>query len=527
MALGMSTTMLPGGALTARSGTRRMKGGTVGSKNSEFLRFVERNEDAFTSAEDTAVEDVRRILADVRAQYDHVHADAERREAELSRLREAIRIADQAGHVGQTETSKKEDLQTSLGKQQEEAQESIKAAQTARKVYTHMLGRIQKEQVLMKEKLLIMEKHLSRKSHETHRKTSTQERLSRKSAQTAQDLDILESDIEHERLVRDEAKQNMRSALDGRMEAKERRSRFDEWRREVALDAANEAFNASAGRLRKLYAVEKLAGNYLQKITFEQVEHSQTVEDGFQKIREVTGLTDVMDIVHKFLNREVEQEQLKTSVKDAEARLETLRDQYERFKRDADGVSFSPDPARARMMFFDVEEYEAKFAIVQKEFEASRARLQQSTLQMEHMKRWANRMSKSLAGFEECVRVDRPAELPVFFQQMQKAIGNFIDHIAQLISSGKVQKKNMSQVASKEYHEARRLLADKDFQKVNCRVPPHLDAGRPTLGQAGGEEDDLMAQHLADRENSKREAMDRHAEAQRRAEAQKKRAGAK
>merc|ERR1719499_475344 len=134
------------------------------------------------------------------------------------------------------------------------------------------------------------------------------------------------------------------------------------------------------------------------------------------------------------------------------------------------------------------------------------------------MKRWANRMSKSLAGFEECVRVDRPAELPVFFQQMQKAIGNFIDHIAQLISSGKVQKKNMSQVASKEYHEARRLLADKEFQRVNNRLLKD-DGGGAKQGQAGGEEDDLMAQHLADRENSKREAMDRHSEAQRRAEA--------
>jgi hypothetical protein len=29
----------------------------------------------------------------------------------------------------------------------------------------------------------------------------------------------------------------------------------------VALDAANEAFNTSAGRLRKLYAIEKLSGN--------------------------------------------------------------------------------------------------------------------------------------------------------------------------------------------------------------------------------------------------------------------------
>merc|ERR1712129_119415 len=114
----------------------------------------------------------------------------------------------------------------------------------------------------------------------------------------------------------------MQDAKEAKANAERRRKKFEEWREEVAKNAANEAFNASAGRLRKLYAVEKLAGNCLQKITFEQVEHSQSVEDGFQKIREVSGLTDVMDIVHKFLNREVEQEQLKTSVKDAEARLE-------------------------------------------------------------------------------------------------------------------------------------------------------------------------------------------------------------
>merc|ERR1719465_79725 len=92
------------------------------------------------------------------------------------------------------------------------------------------------------------------------------------------------------------------------------------------------------------------------------------------------------------------------------------------------------------------------------------------------MKRWANRTGRALAMFEECVRVDKPADLPVIVQQ---------------ISSGKVQRKNMSQVASKEYHEARRLLADKDFLKVNCRVPAAPDAGRPASkqGQSGNEED--------------------------------------
>merc|ERR1719262_2138783 len=203
-----------------------------------------------------------------------------------------------------------------------------------------MLNRITKEQAILKEKMLVMQAHLGRKGQEAMRKMSQQERLIRKGAESSQELEMMEHQVEQERFVREEAHKGMLNALQAKMDARERRARFEEWRHEVALDAANEAFNASAGRLRKLYAIEKLAGNCLQKVTFEQVERSQTTEDGFQRIREVTGLTDVMDIVHKFLNRAVEHEQLKSSVKEAEVRLETLREQFDRFKRDTDGLTF-------------------------------------------------------------------------------------------------------------------------------------------------------------------------------------------
>lgn len=270
--------------------------------------------------------------------------------------------------------------------------------------------------------------------------------------------------------------------------------------------------------------LKSLRATHCKKITFEQVEHSQNTEDGFQKIREVTGLTDVMDIVHKFLNRDVEQEQLKSSVKEAEVRLETLRERFERFKRDTDGVTFDPDPNRARLIYIEVEAHEAKLNLVLKEHEQSRQRLQQSTLQVEHMKRWATRMRSSLSMFEEFVRVDKPSELLLFFQQMQRAVDKFINHIVKQISEGKVQRKNMSQVASKEYHEARRLLADKDFLKVNCRVPASMDAGRPLAGSAGGDEDSLSL-HQQERERCKHESKEKLAEAQRRAEHQKKKSG--
>eukprot|EP00930_Biecheleria_cincta_P079329 TRINITY_DN6711_c0_g1_i1.p1 TRINITY_DN6711_c0_g1~~TRINITY_DN6711_c0_g1_i1.p1 ORF type:complete len:541 (+),score=141.28 TRINITY_DN6711_c0_g1_i1:41-1624(+) len=522
------------GTLSARgaslTSSRKLKHSLAdaGKTNAAFLKLVERTEDAFTSQDDTAVEEVRRILADVRTQYDQVHLEAEKREAELTRLREQIRVVDRSHGSGTEASVKQEEMRVKIEKQLEDTLKAIHEAQTAQKVYTHMCGRISREEALLREKLLAMEGHLQRKTTESFAKVASQERNMRKADQEAKELELFEQDVEHERAVREEALSNMMSCLKAKMDAKERRARFDEWRHEVALDAANEAFAAAAGRLRKLYAVEKLAGNCLQKVTVEQVEKSQETEDGFQKIREVTGLADVMDIVHKFLNRDVEREQLLSSVKEAELRLDNLREQYERFKRNTDGMTFDTDPtAKSRTVYLEVEQFEGKLSQVMKEHEMSRQRIQQSTIQVEHMKRWANRMGRSLQMFDDCIRVDMASDLPVYFGQMQHAVNKFIAHIVQQISSGKVQRKNMSQVASKEYHEARRLLADKDFLRVNCRVP--LEQGRPPSqqGNSGTAEEEDM-DYEAERDRWKKESTDKANNATRKMEMlNKKKAGEK
>merc|ERR1712118_588609 len=332
------------------------------------------------------------------------------------------------------------------------------------------------------------------------------------------ELELAEMDAEHERSMRQGAMNCMNGTLQTKRNAIKRRADFERWRHEVALEAANEAFQASAGRLRKLYAIEKLAGNCLQKITFEQVERSQATEDGFQKIREVTGLTDVMDIVHKFLNRDVEHEQLKSSVKEAEARLEALREEFDKLKRDTNGITFDPDAAnRSRSIYMEVEQHEADLNQALKDHEQSRSRLQRTTIVVEHMKRLATRMSKSLASFDEPSRLEKPADLPPFFVSLHRTIVKFVNHVATQISTGKVQRKTMSQAASKEYHEQARLLNDKDFLKSNCRVPASVD-GRPASAKQkeGGTEEDPEALQLGnDRDKYKSDAVNRVTDATR------------
>merc|ERR1719428_2380585 len=432
------------GGLSARgpNASRRlmMASGVSGPRSNDFTSLLEHTVDAFTANDDSAVEDVRRILADIRKQYDDVHNEAEKKEAELQRLREAIRMADAGGTTRSDELYTLEDTRASLSKQLEETSEKIQEALTNKKVYQHILERLKKEQAVLKQKMMKMENHLSRKSLESTKKLHSSRKMQQGKTQAVLELELMEQDVEHERYLRESAVNGMMGTLQTKKNAIKRRADFERWRHEVALEAANEAFNASAGRLRKIWAIEKLGGNCLQKIIYEQVEKSQTTEDGFQKIREVTGLTDVMDIVHKFLNRDVEHEQLKTAVKEAESKLESLREEYEHFKRETEGMTFE-NGGLSRKIHQEVEDCETHLGKCLHEHDQSRERLQKTTLDLEQMKAWCRRQNQSLLPFEDSMHIESPQHIRDYIVQFKITVEKFLVHIQQQTLVGKVQKK--------------------------------------------------------------------------------------
>merc|ERR1719326_469254 len=97
-----------------------------------------------------------------------------------------------------------------------------------------------------------MENHLSRKSMESTNKLHSSRKMHQVKAQSVLELELMEQDVEHERYLRDSAVNGMMGTLQTKKNAIKRRADFERWRHEVALEAANEAFNASAGRLRKI-----------------------------------------------------------------------------------------------------------------------------------------------------------------------------------------------------------------------------------------------------------------------------------
>jgi hypothetical protein len=449
-----------------------------GPRQSAFSNLVERAVDGLQGKhENGAYEDAQRILANIRKQYDEVHAEAERKETELMDIRKEVRLseADEKPDRRDQALSYTNITKDELAKQIAEVNNKIEESTTTKKVYSHMVDRLKREQKIVQEKVKSMEEHLDRKTREVEKRQEMSRRVHNEKVKSILELEAMEQDLEQEKNICNTALDDLETVLQQRRNEVRRREDFERWRYEVAMEAASEAFYAMAGRFRKIYAIEKLTGNCLQKIIFEQAEQSQTTEDGFQKIREVTGLTDVMDIVHKFLNRDVEHEQLRNSVREAETRLHELREaERNRNCETVIGCNDAGTIFRKRGLNREVAVQEQSLSRAQRDHDDCQIKLRNTTLLMENIMQWARKVAKSLSSFEELDELEGPQDIVEFFKSLSQTIDRFLTWANEEYSSSKLSKLT-SQACSREYMEQQKLLTDKDFIRANCRIPATLD----------------------------------------------------
>mmetsp|Transcript_40447 Transcript_40447/g.93921 ORF Transcript_40447/g.93921 Transcript_40447/m.93921 type:complete len:544 (-) Transcript_40447:74-1705(-) len=483
-------------------------------RKNQFSELVERTVDALKgNIAEASVEDVQNVLARIRRQFDEVRCEADRKEADLITLRQDIRFWEFEAKPPEDQDNYNGFSRKSVVTRLEEASQELEHALETQRVYRHMAERLLREQRILQQKVFLMEQYLDRKTREVEAKQQFSRRVNEDKVEQIVKLEMLEQDMHLERMVCTTAISDLSAAIEKRRNDVNQGEDFENWRYDIALEAATEAFEATAGRYRKIYAIEKLTGNCLQRLTFDQAEQSQATEDGFQRIREVTGLTDVMDIVHKFLNRDAEHEQLRNTVREAEARLHQLRE--EEASRPREDVLIDAKP-ETRGLGVEITEFEQMLEDVRQDYADAKEQLKQSTLLIDSLQRWAQRLGKSLAPIQE-IPVHAESELPRFFHHLVQVVHQFLERAHAEMPDARLVKVT-SEASQKDFNDQSRLLHDKDFIRCNCRVAAAPDQnvkddrGRKKDPQTG--EDERMDMEFAnERERVKKEAADRDARA--------------
>ncbi|OEH74387.1 hypothetical protein cyc_04308 [Cyclospora cayetanensis] len=252
-----------------------------------FTRAVNQSIQGLYATQSDPMTKVEQLLSSLRKRFDDVHAEVKRRGEEFARYKEGIRQADSAEHQITSDRDRVRQRTEELTQSLTALSKRVADAAHTKKTYLHVLQRTKQEKDMVRQKNLLLQSKL--------------------------------------RALGLELKDGHR-ALD---------QRLAEWQKSVVANAAAVALSASSGKWRRMLCIEKLIANFLQKSNVNNVEKWQYTEDTFQKIREATGLVDVMEIVSKFLNRDSENQKLKQLAVEAERNLEGSRKEYHEIVRRA------------------------------------------------------------------------------------------------------------------------------------------------------------------------------------------------
>lgn len=84
--------------------------------------------------------------------------------------------------------------------------------------------------------------------------------------------------------------------------------------------------------MRENLYIQKLWNAFMRKKMEKEMRQSQTIDEAFKSIKTATGVTDVQEMVRKFLTREQTYSQLLMAVSESERKIDKLKKDNEELR---------------------------------------------------------------------------------------------------------------------------------------------------------------------------------------------------
>ena len=182
---------------------------------------------------------------------------------------------------------------------------------------------------------------------------------------------------------------------------------------EIAEAAANEERDSEEVRLREGYLLHKFWCRALTKKLRKDKEESVELEEAFQRAKAATGLTDVHEIVERYLTREQTFTDLTEAVSVGERKVARLKKLIEERKQQLKAFEVSADKPLPH-----TRTEEPDLAGELKENQVVQEKLERHTVFYEHLQSWGQRMLAEL-GAKQTVSDSNP--LLGLFRSLQAA----------------------------------------------------------------------------------------------------------
>lgn len=197
------------------------------------------------------------------------------------------------------------------------------------RVYDHMIERIKKDLIAMEIRKKNLENSLRNKQTMQEEQKEKYRKAKEQRLQSKNIFDSLIKNLFNERNEKKKRIEMLGKSITNKQNNVKRRADRIRRQNELAEAAANENKDADEKQMRKEFMFNKLWNAFIRKKMEKEMKSSAHIDDAFKAIKTATGVTDIQELVHKFLTREQTYSELLMAVADSESKIDKLRRENE------------------------------------------------------------------------------------------------------------------------------------------------------------------------------------------------------
>ena len=324
--------------------------------------------------------------------------------------------------------------------------------------------------------------------------------------QSKDTVDRLMVNIEKEHTETNAILAEIAKCLKDKEESVQKRMERIKKNQEIAEQAANDSKDQSEIKDRQNLYIQKLWNSFMRKKMEKEMENSKEIDQAFKEIKTATGVTDVQELVKRFLTREQTYSDLLQNVNDSDKKVdilkkdnEMLRNRLHDLKIDSEAnAAAAQENADAQFQDEDILASQEKIAEQSRDYNQLQEKFKKVNIVNDQVTSWAKRVySKFQALTDNPMLMNKPDDLIKLFEAME---GVTVQELTQL--------RERADENPIEPDDAFIDFATDDFINKNIRVRPisgvtHGEgqqdrASTVSRGAAGTDGDDGLDWNQAD-----------------------------
>lgn len=377
---------------------RRSASPMIATKYSKmFLNEIEKIssivEDPIDESEETL--EIASQLALIRKRYDKTkEANNKKRlyfeklQSDMEKNRNSAAQADQEIKILQ---SKIEDLRISLdqSKKKHELELLNKCS------YLHVLDRMKEDKVAMEIQSNSLQMSLKSTRTVLNLETDKFRKVRESQFQSKVALQEIKHAIASDYKRKNEKLSQLEKNMKERQEIASRREERQRRQVEISEAAAIDGKDSYEIKIRENLLTNRMWYMFLRKKIEAEIAKGGEIEQAFQQIKAATGMSDINEIVEKFLTKETSYKSLVGAVDEAEKKLEALKEYNLRARSKLNKAQFD-DGGNNRKIYTDIEGTEIQLGEYYKEFAMIKEKLNKEIISYDQVLNWGLKIFNTL-----------------------------------------------------------------------------------------------------------------------------------